>query len=94
MRLNLLRDMLASGGVTLIGAFNGAHFSSPSFKRQNVRKVAPLNANPPGFNESIYYPARMDGEKGNASDNRTAVAESACMRTCTSVGARIEGGAH
>lgn len=50
MRLNLLRDTLASGGGALIGAFDGAHFSLPSFKRQNLHKVAPLPANLLGFN--------------------------------------------
>lgn len=49
MRLNLLREALASGGGALIGAFNGAHFSL-SFKRQNLREVPPLPANPLGFN--------------------------------------------
>lgn len=51
MRLNLLRESLASGGGALMGAFN---FSLPSFKRRNLRKVPPLPANPLGFNESIY----------------------------------------
>lgn len=49
MRLNLLREALASGGGALIGAFNGAHFSLPSFKRQNLRKVPPLSHQPAGI---------------------------------------------
>lgn len=51
MRLNLLRDMLASGGTALIGAFNGTMSLRRHLKDRICIKQLP---SPPGLNESIY----------------------------------------
>lgn len=77
MRLNLLRDMLASGAAALIGAFTRTISLSHHLKDRICVKYLP---NPLGLNKSIYYPARINKETGKVSENRADVADCLCVR--------------